>query len=320
MLYLVINDKKQANWQTKYEANYIEMLKLKNYPFTLVNSNRLSDLSNEARPDDFIWIMHYQDLLNQDLKDTKAKVIFRISGTATHPYCYQVNLAEERYLINDVIDINLSFNSRLSDYMQKFYPNAFFANTGYPLTDCKTKIIRVDSQRKNRIVIGGRLSPDKQPMLAMNMLQDIAKNYEIVFCYPNNGGKDDYWLQQYGGKERYEALGFKFEQHSQESWIEILKDSKFCFTCSLGDIVSVSIVEACENDCYPIVPRIKSGLPLYDSYLDNAYLPFDKIEALSLIHFADKYFDEMRFDCTYLNKTLWVDRFIEMLAGNRDDL
>jgi len=307
-LYILVNDQKQANWQPVYEETYRDVFRKLGIDWVELNADTESYVLRSLSLQDVLWVMHFKDLLLPEVAETAAKVVFRMSGTSTHPYCYQVNMADEDYALRHVIDVNLSFHPRMTEYVKRFYPNISMVDTGYPIHVPK---LPVAQREPGTIVVGGRLSPDKQFMLTAYMLQDyVRRDWRVRFCYPNSGGKDDYWLEQYGGKERYKRLGFEFVETDKAGWHQILNTSEYFFTASLGDTACVSCVEAVSLGCYPLVPRIREGLPVYDTYINVGYEPFSTPSLYALIHqkpslvVDNTWFDPMNFGRRFKERVL----------------
>lgn len=312
MLYLLFNKKKQANWQVVYESTYTEMLNKEGIPYNIIFDDVLYSIT--FNKGDFIWVMHYQDLTEHRelLIKCPAKVIFRMSGTSVHPYCYQVDMHNEDDSIQNVIDYNMVFCDRMKEYMESFYPNKKFVATGYPITVLKPTVPYSLEKRNKEILIGGRLSPDKQVMLAMYMLTPLLKDYNITFCYPDNKGKDTFFFEKcYGGFERYKRLGFNFEICDKQQWVNRISQAEFYFSASLGDTSCISEIEAITLGAYPLVPKFNEGLPVYDVYIDVGYEPFSKKSLLELV----KTKPEFHIDNNWFSPEKWVKRFKEILDG-----
>lgn len=313
MIYIFSN-KPQQIWQNDYLQTYIEFLP-QIAPVTVLDANqesfnRLKDVCTES---DFVWITHYKDIGAYAWGDLKAKTIFRISGTSLHPWCYQVDVTQEAVDFS-VIDYMLSPHPYVTDLVKPITVNKVIT-TGYPMIHPR---IRYDlpntpwKHRDDRVVIGGRLSPDKQPMLAMWLLQDIAKGKDVVFCYGDNKELD--WLESYGGVHRWEQLGFKFQQCNHLEFLEVLAQSKYYFSCSLGDTMCYSAFEAISLGCYAILPDTYgkgTRLPHIGAMINKVgiYSAFDKSSVEHVFNNSDTNFKEQR------QKTLWTDpnRFIARL-------
>jgi len=297
MLYLLTSEIKQSNWQPYYENTYVKQLQKNSIPFEFCSLDGFPNCSSQ----DFVWVMHFNHLHKPQVINCKAKVIYRMSGTSTHPYCYQVDMEKEVKELTEIIDVNMSFHPRMTEYVKKFFPDINIITTGYPI---EVPVLE-NAVKQKRIVVGGRLSPDKQFMLSTYLLQPFLSDYEIVFCYPDYNGKDSWWLEQYGGKERYERLGFKFLKLDKLEWLEYLNASEFFFISSLGDTACVSCVEAVSLGVYPLVPKIEDGLPVYDTYIDIGYEPFSKKSLSELIRTKP----DFNYDDTYTNPDKWTTRF-----------
>lgn len=305
MLYLLTNSTKQAPWQPRYERTYLRLLVEHSIPHRVVST--LDDVPY-LTDNDHLWVMHYKDLLSLDAR-TAERTIYRISGTSVHPYCYQVDEKQEQ-LVFDTVGFNLSFHPRMTELLRRFYPSARFYDTGYPID---VPVFAVPVERKPKtIVVGGRLSPDKQFMLSAFLLQPyVDAGWTVTFCYPDNGGKDTVWMERQGGFARYERRGFNFQRMSNSDWLRTLAASEFYFTASLGDTACCSCVEAVKMGAYPLVPRIGQGLPAYDTYLNVGYEPFSASSLDQLIR--DK--PPIEVDDTWISSEKFMQRFkAEVLA------
>ena len=254
MLYLVTN-KPQQVWQDHYMRTYESELKARNVPYMVVPASDIESV--QLKDTDLVWIMSYKDIRNvsRHCRHFGAKTMFRLSGTAMHPWSYQVDMDDEIEDFKD-IDYMLVPTKTTAEAVKPITVNEVLV-TGYPmrLYDADGIKLKPPMQRKNRIVIGGRLSPDKQPMLSMHLLYGQLKSGavdEVVFCYPSE--KELKWLEVYGGAKRWERLGFQFKQMTHAEWIAFAADSRFYFTASLGDTVCYSLFEAMSLGCLPIVP------------------------------------------------------------------
>lgn len=254
MLYLVTN-KPQQVWQDHYLMTYESELKARNTPYQLVPASDVDGV--QLKDTDLVWIMSYKDIrdVSRYCRRFGAKTLFRLSGTAMHPWSYQVDVDDEIEDFKD-IDYMLVPTESTAKAVKPITVNNVLV-TGYPmrLYDADGIKLKSPAKRKNRIVIGGRLSPDKQPLLAMHLLtRQLQKGVidEVVFCYPSE--KELKWLEAYGGAKRWERLGFQFKQMTHKEWIAFAADSRFYFTASLGDTVCYSLFEAVSLGCLPLVP------------------------------------------------------------------
>lgn len=285
MLYLLFSHDKQAAWQVRYEQTYMDLLTKYGVPFAVIDSDfALPDRLAALTKDDFLWVMNYKDLdLLQEWAKTRATVLFRISGTSVHPYCYQVDFEREAAHLTSVIDVNLSLHPRMTKLMQPYFPQARFADVGYPMV-VPELTGKLPDRVPDTIVVGGRLSPDKQFMLSAFLLQPyVDAGYQVTFCFPNNRDGDSEWIARQGGWERYERRGFQFEQMDNSQWLRTLASSEFYFSASLGDTACYSCVEAVKMGCYPLTPKFGDGLPAFDIYLSDGYEPFSASDLRRLI-------------------------------------
>lgn len=317
-VFLLFDNEKQANWQPIYEATYVRTLAEKDFDFKCESFDFYENWRHNLKPGDVLWPMHYKHLSYPGLKDFAnhygVKIIFRVSGTAANPECYQVDFETERNIVENIVDVNMVFGTRMQKFMQERYPDGRFEPIGYPIQVPKHHSNPV---KKPRIVIGGRLSPDKQPMLAMRLLKNQLKTHrEIVFAYPDNKGKDTNWMNSYGGFARYEALGFKFLKMDKDEWLRYIGESEIYFTCSLGDTACVSMIEALELGAYVVYPKFGEGLPVYDTYVkgNGWYTPFSFLDVDYVISSKQ----EQTYDDTDWNVEKWYDRFSEMIRTIND--
>jgi hypothetical protein len=277
-IYFLTNTLKQAPWQNEYETIYLNKLLEKNVRVKQVGLLEITTL----KPTDVLWVMHYLDFLTQEVRACKALKVAQVNGTAANPYCYQVNEKAEREAIENVLDINFVFNERQRLVMEKVFPKAKFLAVGFPVT--VPNDIKPAKLRKPKIIIAGRISPDKQFYLATYLLKDLANYYQIIFAYPS--AKEEKWLELYH-TERF--TNFVIKQYDRINYLKELSDAEFYFSCSLGDISSVSLVESLLLGCYPIIPKFREGLPTYDEYVSVGYEPFSKVEVEKLIRTKPKF-------------------------------
>ena len=280
MLYFLVNKKKQAPWANSFDRLYRASMAELGVKTGVVNNKNREVLLPKLTKSDFLFICHYEDISAKDVISCKAKKLAQVNGTGANLYCPQVDQKQEKKEVEKLLDYNVCFNKRIADTLKAQYPKAKTIIAGFP-TVVDTPKEKVKRTRK-KIVVGGRVSPDKQFYLATYLLKDLLKEgYEIVFCYNNRNDKR--WLLEYDYK-KFERIGFKFKKLSRKGFIKELLSSSFYFICSLGDTNSIALSEAIMCGCIPIVPDFKEGIPAYDDYvIDGKYEPFSKADVIRTI-------------------------------------
>lgn len=295
MLYRLVNSKKQSAWQVEYERLYDREFdgKIKN-----ITKDEIGLLTAK----DALWIMHYEDQLLPEVVKCPAFKFAQANGTASNPYCYQVDKDAELSAIRNSLSCVLVFNPRMQKLMQETYSDGYFEAVGFPVeVDDKYK----GKIKERKIVVAGRISPDKQFYLATFLLERFAKDYKIVFCLTPGQEK---WLDMYH-PDWFPWIEFKQCDHDQ--FLLELATAEFYFTCSLGDTGSVSLTEALLCGCYPVIPRFK-GHPVYSAYVSQGYEPFSVNSVKYLINRKPK----CNWDYQWSHPTACANRLKAVLDKN----
>lgn len=294
MLYRLTNLKKQSVWQTEYERLYDREFdgKIKN-----ITKEQVSSLTDK----DVLWVMHYEDQLLPEVIQCPALVIAQSNGTCSNPYCYQVDGAKEVEALYSSIDITLCFNTKMKKIMEKDFPDCQFEAIGFPVEVLEKYRHQI---KERKIVIAGRISPDKQFYLATYLLKPFLQDYKIVFCTTPGQEK---WIDLYGRNNFGE---FEIKQCTHDEFLQELATAEFYFTCSLGDTGSVSLTEALLCGCYPVVPRFRKGEhPVYSSYVSRGYEPFSANSVKYLINNKPK----VDWDYSWSHPTACANRLRQAL-------
>ena len=297
MLYRLVNSKKQSPWQVEYERLYQKYLKIKPRDISIED---LESGKVIVRRVDTLWIMHYEDLNKQAVIDCPAYKITQANGTAANPYCYQVDREEELKTLSH-IDKVLVFNQEMKEALTNFFGVDKFEVIGFPV-----EVNIPPKKKKKQILVSGRISPDKQFYLATFLLANLKKDYKVIFTFPKG---EDKWKELYD----IDRFGIEYKQCSRDEYLEILAESEFYFTCSLGDISSVSLVEALFLGCYPVIPQFTEPLPVYDDYVSIGYEPFSRRSVENLI----KKKPDFTWDSSMSNPELCARRLENMLRSKK---
>ncbi len=276
MFYFLTNKKRQSVWAYSFDRLYSEALNKIGIETKTINSLKcLSKLTEK----DYLFICQYQDIDTEEVRNCKAIKLAQVNGTGANLYCPQVKQTQEKKEVEKILNYNVVFNKRHEKVFKSVYPNAKTIIAGFPVAVNLFSNIR---RKKKKIVVAGRVSPDKQFYLATYLLKDLLKlGYEIVFCY--NTDKDKEWLELYD-YNKFKKIGFKFKKLNHNNFIKELQSAEYYFICSLGDTMSVSLAEALLCGCKPIVPDLKEGIPVYDDYIfSNKYKPFCKESVKKII-------------------------------------
>jgi hypothetical protein len=273
-LYILTNLQKQANWVNDFEENLKKGLDELNFPNEIIDS-----LNRDFLETDFIYVMNFRDLDKIDKNKIKAKIICHSNGSAINQYAYNVNREAEKKQLYEIIDINTTNIERQDTLMKDKYPGIKTLPIGFPLDFEKYEKYKNISKKK-KIVVGGRISPDKQFYLATYLLEDLMPEYEVVFSILD---KDEKWSNFYD-IDRFKEKGFQIrENKTSEEFYNEISDAEFFFTCSLGDTISISLIEAYLCGSYIVAQRCKkTSFPMWD-YYHGGYEPFDKREIEKMI-------------------------------------
>lgn len=270
MLYLVIHDTKQSSWAIDFEMLIAKGLSEVDYPYEFIKADEIGEFTEE----DALFVMHYLDLDHPKVKDTKAKVITHSNGSSYNPFAYNVDRVEREQLKQ--VDINTTCSKGQAKYLKGKANKPSYL--GFPV-DIETITKYNQPKKKRKIVVGGRISPDKQFYLTAFLLEPLLEFYEIVFSVID---KDNEWSKFYDIK-RFEEMGYKFHYNNQEEFYKELGDAEVFFTASLGDTICLSLVEAVLCGAYPVFPAIEKGFPFLRDYISGGYEPFSQIDILKTI-------------------------------------
>jgi hypothetical protein len=296
MLYALQTTHREVEWHFDY-AMYT----------TLVGAKWIMiDQLHLLNEHDVLWIQHYADIDTViSYPNRMFKIMAQCNGTKANPYCHQIKMDQEYDQLYN-IDYNLVFNDTMVDLMEEHYPVlADFYATGFPIFLEK---IKEPKKVKDTIVFGGRISPDKQFYLSTFLLEPLLETHRITVCI-NNSQENDTWLDYYEQK-RFEQMGFIFKKCTATQFLNILEQSEFYFSASLGDISSVSLTQALYSGCIPIVPKFDHEFPQYSSYVSFGYEPFSRTDVVKLIREPPT---EWSYDDTWFSMSTCVARMKQFL-------
>lgn len=269
MIFLVTNNS-QAPWQDMFLANYTHHLtKTAGVPYMVMPYRNFMQ-NTSITSNDLVWIMHHDDIENVALKARGhgAKTCFFMSSTCYgHPWCLNM-YAEDEADCYKYLDYLFAPTEVAARMVKDITPNTTVIVTGECSYIKQPNPLLQPKERVNRCVVAGRLGVEKQPLLAMYLLYPFLKDGffdEVVFCYPY---EDDEWYleEMYGGKERWEKLGFQFKRMERQEWLEYAKESRWYFTASLADTLCSSAYEAIASGCLPVIPRTVTGTQMPSIY------------------------------------------------------
>lgn len=273
MLYLLKNDDKQAPWQIEYENLFERELSACGVVHATIRLDNIRTLNSQ----DIVWVMHYKDLHSPEVLATPARVMSHANATTANPFIPQLGLDEEADEMANIIDIVLTFSKRQTETMRKLYPDKQYIDVGFPIEVPEMNCTKTSKT----VIVPGRISPDKQFYMTAYLLEPLIKlGYNITFCMQMTD-KNKFWLDYYD-KKKFNRLGFKFLYCDRKTFLAEAAISQYVFTASLGDVMMVSLAEACMLKCYPVIPAFNDGLPCYDEYISNGYEPFSRKEILRI--------------------------------------
>lgn len=227
---------------------------------------------------DKVIVVHPLEMLDGPLYKTKAKVLTHVHGTvATTPYYGDIDeTMHEVVPYNDTIDYILTAFHSTANFVENHFRDRVpgiinkLRVVGFPFDDSLNSMYYKDEKEKN-IVIGGRLTPGKQWMLASYLLQDWVDEYNVIFACPEQH-KDDLMLDL----RPFENRGFQFAFLNHEQFVELIGRSEIYFTASMEDVSSVGLVEAIRAGCYPLVPHYENDFCGFNNCVKTGYKPFYK--------------------------------------------
>jgi len=300
VLNLLLDSKNHNPWSRQFEDNLMDGFKMLNYPYKTISIDCLYKKSFTSK--DWLFIMNYEDLEVVKELGIEAKLIMHSHGTSYNPYAYNVGTYEREQLkqVDLVTTLSMSHQLLLKDKTNRA------EYIGFPLQleilwNCYNKL-----HKEKKIVIGGRISPDKQFYLATYLLQPLLNKYKIVFSISANDSRE--WVNFYD-LTRFEELGFIFHYNTQEEFYQELGNAKFFFTCSLGDTICLSLVEAQACGCYLLYPNITNGYPVWRDYLSGGYEPFSQESIFKFIKEMPNY----EVDYSLFDSKQVCERLIKLL-------
>jgi hypothetical protein len=273
MLYILESDyPTQANWHNDFSENLFKAL----VPLVEVTCIRRTNSVKGLSVKDYVFVTHYADLDNPIIQETKAKIIFHHHGSGVSPYMHYVDRKLEKYHVENTIDINTFCLPTQHKLIAEKYNITDGVTIGFPLNFDKYKPYS-NTPKKKKIVVAGHIGPERQFYLSTYLLKDLLQEYEVVFSICEKPdcvtGK---WSTFYD-LDRFREMGFKFVFcPEQEGFYKELSDASHIFTCSLGDVISISVVEGSLIGCIPVVPNIRNYWPMFMDFVTYGYHPFSK--------------------------------------------
>lgn len=284
MIHFLFPTDKNANWEDDFYLNLRKGFVELGITTIGIHLEQLVDLTEQS----YVIVTDFKDLkkISELKSQIKAKIIAQSNGSAVNYYAYNVNKEEERHQVCNVVDINLMNSPTQEQLMRQKYPDINRTIvSGFPLNFTKYAPY-IDMDKKKKIVIGGRISPDKQFYLSTFLLKDLVDEYEIVFTVVD---KDNKWSDLYD-IERFKDMGYRIEHcPTSEGFYNELRDAEIFFTASLGDTISIAMAEAALIGCYIVAPRIEGMFPMWNDYYSGGYEPFSKSGVEYLVRNKPKY-------------------------------
>lgn len=171
--------------------------------------------------------------------------------------------------------------------------------TGFPVD-----MYGYEGERPRAIVVPGRVSDDKQVILAAQILEPWMDR--TTFCQGSAAGREGYLSSVLRG------WGYRVVQVQGRQYHAELEKASVAFTASYMDTLNVSMVEAAQSGCCLVAP----DLPVFREYVpdDYRYRPFDIADARAKIakaleekDWVAPYVDRYRPAVVYS----WMQRAIE---------
>lgn len=274
MFYILPPENKGANWVDDVRDNLIKGMEELG-----VKTMVVSKLPSFLKESDWVFVLGHEEFEREDVVRTKAKVIGHAHGTSVNPYAYNVNRLREKFHFSKVLDL-VTFSSELDEQIVKSKYGSLIKDTAVIGLPIDLEKFPDSSEKDKKIVVGGRISPDKQFYLASFLLQDLVHEYEIVFSILDKHSK---WRDWYDIK-RFEDMGFVIRENpTSERFYNELQNAEVYFTASLGDTIGLGALEAHMVGCRVIVPDIRDGFPTWRAYVSEGYEPFSKSSVESFI-------------------------------------
>ena len=249
------------------------------------------DVLRNAKLSDYVFVTHYKHLDYPEVRDTKAKVIFHHHGSGANPYMHYVNRKDEIEQIRNVIDVHTFSLPTEADLILATYPEIQefeYGTIGFPL-DMERYKPYANLQKRKRIIIGKPLGPERQFYLATFLLQGLIPEYEVVFSVIEKEIDVHRKWSEFYDLQRFRDMGFQFQFNlSRDEYLRLRGESTHVFSCSLGDTISLVILEGYLCGCYPVVPKIIGGWPQFCDYISDGYVPFAKSSVESWIRNSDR--------------------------------
>jgi len=310
MIYILeAHNSGQANWYDDFQSNLVRGLTAAGVSRDELRWGYSLPLVSDLSSDDYVFVVHYEDLDKPEVRYTKAKVIFHHHGSGVHPYNHWIDKRAEMDHVQNVIDINTFCLPTQEKIIKEAYKLDNTVTIGFPMDFDSYKPYR-DVKKKNKIVVAGHIGPERQFYLATYLLKDLLKDYEIVFsiCEKEDcvTGK---WSTFYD-LQRFVNMGYRFVFKPYKlGFYEVLSNASHIFTCSLGDVISISVLEGYLCGCIPVVPAIFNFWPMYMDYISNGYHPFDAGDVESVVY-GDK---KVSVDLNWFNPERVAKRLLEKI-------
>jgi hypothetical protein len=195
------------------------------------------------------------------------------NGTACNPFIYQV---DPRIEYEDLcsVDFNLTAHDNHTRCLMQKYDIGNIFTVGFPMEipDISLK------KNKNTFVIAGRLSPDKNVYLAVYSIMQYCQYESITICYQNYTSKE---LSNYPIAS-WKELNVSFVECNRSEYLSILGRSDFYVNFSLGDVASITTMEALLCNCYPLLLDFDVDVPHYSRYINHP-IPISRLNEIGNI-------------------------------------
>ena len=223
---------------------------------------------------DHVFVLDYRDLDEPLLRACRAQLVMHANGTSACISTWNMDPVTERDQLSSIIDVTTVSLPSQGPLMQRVFPTMRpFLTIGFPLDFDRYRAWQGVSKQPNKIVVGGRITPDKQFLLGAFLLSRLSGEWNITFAVNDPDGS---WTRLYD-LPRFQRLGYRFVPcATSEAFYAELADASVFFTASLGDTSSLNIVEAALLSCYVVAPDIRDDFPLWMDYLSNGYEPFSR--------------------------------------------
>ena len=275
MIYLLTRQKYFVRWLPGYMKNLARGFEELGEKVEFIDVERFAQKEFPVKNTDVVIVVDYDDLPTViDIKNRlgeKCPILVSHSHGSSAFFMASNETGfrlKERYELGhmDLVACNTEWHT---DVMYKeFRVGAFYA--GYPMDfEGIAKFGEGVEKDPRKIVVGGRIEIDRQLLLAVECLEPLVGEYDIVFCCPHSREQAVY---TWGGDTitKFEERMHFLWDCWQERFYKELASASVVTTFGIVDTLNLSIIEGAVLGAYPLVPH---KMP-YLEYVSEGFAPY----------------------------------------------